>query len=73
MKNEILIFLFNLLIISTIASNKNENCIDQTLIGDIESCIEIYDPVCGCDGNTYDNYCVAERSGVTSYCTGACD
>ena len=64
---------FSLIIFSTIACNKNENCIDQTLIGDTESCIEIYDPVCGCDGNTYDNYCVAERSGVTSYCTGACD
>ena len=73
MKNEILIFLFNLFIISTISCNKNENCIDQALIGDTESCIEIYDLVCGCDGNTYNNYCIAERSGVTSYCTGACD
>ena len=73
MKNEILIFLFNLFIISTISCNKNENCIDQALIGDTESCIEIYDPVCCCDGKTYNNYCVAERSGVTYYCTGACD
>ena len=47
-------------------------CIDSNLIGNADACIEIYDPVCGCDGITYDNYCVADRSGITLYVAGEC-
>ena len=47
-------------------------CIDSGLIGNADECIEIYDPVCGCDGITYDNYCIADSSGITSYVAGEC-
>jgi hypothetical protein len=47
-------------------------CIDTNLIGNADECIEIYDPVCGCDGITYDNYCVADSSGINSYVAGEC-
>lgn len=55
------IFLFN-----------NEICVDPTLINDSIYCLEIYEPVCGCDGNTYPNYCYAERLGVFSYASEEC-
>ncbi len=47
-------------------------CIDSNLIGNADECIEIYDPVCGCDGITYDNYCVADSLGITLYVAGEC-
>ena len=79
-----LLALLMLFFMSVISCNKNDDncvsipstqsviCIDSNLLGNADECIEIYDPVCGCDGITYDNYCVADSSGITSYVEGEC-
>ena len=51
----------------------SEDCIDESKINDQVACIEIYDPVCGCDDKTYPNYCYAEREGITDWSRGSCD
>lgn len=45
------------------------DCVEQPYDG--RACPFIYNPVCGCNGKTYDNSCVAESVGILKYTRGA--
>lgn len=38
-----------------------------------DACLDVWDPVCGCDGNTYSNACYAAMAGVGVQYHDACD
>ncbi|MEM9547531.1 MAG: Kazal-type serine protease inhibitor domain-containing protein [Bacteroidota bacterium] len=57
----------------TLEACETSDCIDTTLINENANCFATYDPVCGCNGITYANICLAEANGVISFSAGECD
>lgn len=51
----------------------SQQCVDSSLIDPSNMCPDVFMPVCGCDGNTYENACVAQTvGGVIDYTDGPC-
>ena len=69
-------YVLSLIILISCSKDKekiDELCIDKSLIDIYSACIEIYQPVCGCDGITYPNSCYATTfNGIVAYTEGEC-
>lgn len=51
--------------------NTGKDCIDLSKATK-EMCQRLYEPVCGCDGMTYTNACLARNAGVLKWTNGEC-
>ena len=67
MKSKILITILSILIF---IQCKKVDCVEK--LDTNCACIEIYDPVCGCNDKTYSNSCYAECAGINDYSDGEC-
>ena len=70
MKNLLLIFL-SVLMFSCVDGPEIIDCFLVPQLTDTV-CVEIYEPVCGCNNITYDNECYAKKNGVSFWVEGEC-
>ncbi|WP_460639542.1 Kazal-type serine protease inhibitor domain-containing protein [Larkinella harenae] len=66
--------LLSLLLIGAFGSCKKEidpACIEKPLHTPVLCTFEL-NPVCGCNGKTYDNPCIAKAYGINTYTSGEC-
>ena len=49
------------------------DCLDESKVSLIVVCPTDYDPVCGCNLQTYSSACYATQSGVIRWISGECD
>ncbi len=58
--------------VATGASSSATACIDPGRINPRAACTMDYNPVCGCNGITYANACVAQNAGLLRFRPGPC-